>query len=101
MTQRRDGRSIGRPSFEVDLGAVKYLGVTVKDIAHIFGVSRQTIYNKTKSSGNAAAITTYLTISDGDLDTVVTRIEAQHPNNGEIMIAGFLPLREFAFPGED
>lgn len=40
---------VGRPASEVDMDAVMYLktiGLPVKDIAQLMGVSRQTLYNK-------------------------------------------------------
>lgn len=75
------------------MAAVKYLktlGMTVKDIANLLCVSRQTIYNKISTSVNAPAFATYSTMNDSDLDTLVTRIKVQHPNNGEVMVAGYL-----------
>ena len=84
---------VGRPSSRLDMDTIRYLktlGMTVKDIAQLLGVSRQTVYNKINSSGNAAVFATYSVISDSDLDTLVTRLKSQHPNNGEIMIAGYL-----------
>ena len=64
--------------------------MTVKDISQLLGVSRQTIYNRIKSSGNATAFATYTNIDDGDLDALITRVKVQHPNNGEVMMAGYL-----------
>lgn len=84
---------VGRPASEVDMDAVMYLktiGLPVKDIAQLMGVSRQTLYNKIRKSGNPSAYATYTSISDGDLDQLVARIKLQHPNNGEVMLAGYL-----------
>ena len=78
-------QNVGRPSSQVDMEAIQYLktlGMSVKDIAQTLGVSRQTIYNKIRSSGNPSAYATYSDISDGDLDSVVSSIIVQHPNNG-------------------
>lgn len=84
---------VGRPFSQVDMDTVRYLkalGMTVKDIARVLCVSRQTIYNRINSSANVTEFATYSAVSDSDLDTLVSRVKAQHPNNGEVMIAGYL-----------
>ena len=83
----------GRPSTEVDMNSVQYLktiGMPMTDIAKLMGVSRQTLYNKIQVSGNPSDYATYTSISDRDLDQLVTRIKQHHPNNGEVMLAGYL-----------
>ena len=84
---------VGRPVTEVDMNAVRYLktiGMPMKDIAELLGVSRQTLYNKIQVSGNPSAYATYTSITDRDLDHIVARIKRHHPNNGEVMLAGYL-----------
>ena len=75
---------LGRPVTEVDMNAVRYLktiGMPMKDIAELLGVSRQTLYNKIQVSGNQSAYATYTSITDRDLDQLVARIKRHHPNN--------------------
>ena len=84
---------VGRPETEVDMDAVKYLktiGMPMKDIAELMGVSRQTLYDRIQVSGNPSDYATYTSISDSDLDQLVARIKQHHPNNGEVMLAGYL-----------
>lgn len=84
---------VGRPETEVDMDAVKYLkaiGMPMKDIAELMGVSRQTLYDRIQVSGNPSDYATYTSISDSDLDRLVARIKQHHPNNGEVMLAGYL-----------
>ena len=69
----------GRPASEVDMDAVMYLetiGLPVKDIAQLMGVSRQTLYNKIRKSGNPSAYATYTSISDGDSHQLVAKINS-------------------------
>ena len=83
----------GRPSTEVDMKSVKYLktiGMPMTDIAKLMGVSHQTLYNKIQVSGNPSGYATYTSISDRDLDQLVTRIKQHHRKNGEVMLAGYL-----------
>lgn len=54
------------------------------------GVSRQTLYDRIQVSGNPSDYATYTSISDSDLDRLVARIKQHHPNNGEVMLAGYL-----------
>ena len=92
---------VGRPSSQVEMDTIKYLkaiGIPVKDIAHLLGVSRQTIYNKIKDSVNASGFATYTAISDNELDLKVSRIKLQHPNNGEVMLAGYLSSEGIRVP---
>ena len=41
-------------------------------------------------SDNPSDYATYTSISDRDLDQLVIRIKQHHPNNGEVMLAGYL-----------
>ena len=84
---------VGQPTSNVDMDTLLYLrtiGMPMTDIARLLGVSRQTLYNKIEESGNPSTYAAYTCISDGDLDSLVTEIKACHPNNGEVMLAGYL-----------
>ena len=94
---------VGRPTSEVDMDTVKYLktiGMPVKDIAQLMDVSRQTLYNRIRKSGDPSTYATYSSISDHDLDELVSRIKLHHPNNGEVMLAGYLTSEGVRVPRE-
>ena len=55
----------------------------------MLGVSRQTLYNKLSTLGQAH-FQKYSDISDNDLDLKVRSIKSTHPNDGEVMLAGHL-----------
>ena len=67
MTQRA-----GHPLTEVDMKALKYLktiGMSMKDIAELLGVSCQTLYSKIQVSGNYPS--DYASIDDRDLNQLL------------------------------
>ena len=85
--------SRGRPASDVDMNALLYLktiGLPMTVIAELMGVSRQTLYNRIAQSGNAASYATFTAISHSDLDSLLAQTIQRHPNNGEVMLAGYL-----------
>ena len=84
---------VGRPSIEIDLDDIKYLlalGFSRCKVAEFLGISRKTLYNKIASSSAPMDFCKYSLISEPDLDEVVRQIKQEHPNDGEIMLAGHL-----------
>ena len=91
----------GRPPSEVDMNALLYLktiGMPMKDIAQLLGVSRQTLYNAIGQSDFPDAYATYTSIYDSELDALIKRVKEQHPNNGEIMIGRYLMAKGIRVP---
>ena len=81
----------GRPSVELDLAEVNQLismGFTKTKIAEILGISRKTLYNWI--SGQPAVVTKFSDIDDTQLDSAISSIKRNHPNDGEVMIKGHL-----------
>ncbi len=86
---------------EVDANELLYLkriGMPMKDIARLLRVSRQTLYNTIRQSGSPSIFATYTEISDPALDAAISRIKEQHPNNGEVMICGYLMAEGIRVP---
>ena len=83
----------GRPSIEVNLDDIHYmlsLGFSRSKVAELFGISRKTLYNKIELSANPQRFSKYSTISTPALDNIARDIKRDHPNDGEIMVAGHL-----------
>ena len=84
---------VGRPSYAIDMDDIKYLlslGFSKCKVAEFLGISRKTLYNKIASSSAPMDFNKYSVISEPDLDAVVRQIKQEHPNDGEIMLAGHL-----------
>ena len=82
---------VGRPKADVNLDAVEFLqslNLSVTKIGTILGVSRSTIYRRMTEEGRVMG--TYSMISDASIDSIVRRIKEDHPNDGEVMMAGHL-----------
>ena len=77
---------------------LKTIGMPMKDIAQLLGVSRQTLYNAIGQSDFPDAYATYTSISDSELDGLIRRVKEQHPNNGEIMIGRYLMAEGICVP---
>ncbi len=58
----------------------------------------KTLYNVIKRSNGPDNYATYTDVTDHDLDQLVRRITTQHPNNGEVMIAGYLASEGIRVP---
>ena len=56
----------------------------------VFGISRKTLYNKIAASSHPEMLYKYSDISGTQLDVIVRDIKRDHPNDGEVMIAGHL-----------
>ena len=86
------GSSKGRPSTDINLDDVKYLitlGFTKSQIAELLGISRKTLYNKIGSC-DSKNFSNYSDMTETQLDDIVRRVKLQHPNNGEVTVAGHL-----------
>ena len=55
----------------------------------MIGISRQTLYRRLKEEGILEDMQ-FTSISDSDLDDVIRHIKIDHPNDGEVLIAGHL-----------
>ena len=91
-TEEVDG--VGRPLLSVDMYEVEFLRslrFTWTDIASLLGVSRSTLYRRI----TIANLTNqnYSTLSDCELDSIICRLKADHPNDGEVLISGHLKAR--------
>ncbi len=54
--------------------------------------------NTIRQSGSQSIFATYTEISDPALDAAISRIKEQHPNNGEVMICGYLKAEGIRVP---
>ena len=54
--------------------------------------------NTIRQSGSPSIFATYTEISDPALDAAISRIKEQHPNNGEVMICGYLMAEGIRVP---
>ena len=82
---------VGRPKADVNLDDVEFLqslNLSVTKIGTILGISRSTIYRRMTEEGRVMG--TYSMISDASIDSIVRRIKEDHPNDGEVMMAGHL-----------
>ena len=57
-------------------------------VAEILGISRKTLYNKTV--GQSGVTPKYTDTDDTQLDSAISTIKENHPNDGEVMITGHL-----------
>ena len=76
---------------DVDLDDVEFLcslKVSLTKVASLLCVSRSTIYRRMMDEGRV--IGSYTDITDNALDIVVQRLKVDHPNDGEVMMAGHL-----------
>ncbi|XP_008304203.1 uncharacterized protein LOC103375669 [Stegastes partitus] len=64
-------------------------GLKVKDIAELFGVSRQTITRRMRSNG-LRKLDMYSAMTDQELDAIIAEIQHSHPNTGYRMMKSFL-----------
>ena len=86
-------RGKGRPVTEVDKDDVKYLlslGFSKSKVAEVLEISRKTLYNKVAAFPSPEEFSKYSDITETQLDAVVRTVKQEHPNDGEIMIAGHL-----------
>ena len=85
-------RSTGRPKIFIDIEEVELLRrlrFRWTKIAELLGVSHATLYRRLEEEGISPYLS-YTNISDRDLDTTVERIKENHPNDGEVFMAGHL-----------
>lgn len=85
------GGGLGRPKVDVDLDDAEFLRslkLTWKMVGDVLGVSKSTIFRRMSEEGRV--VTTYSSISDDSLDSIVRSVKADHPNDGEVMMAGHL-----------
>lgn len=88
-SQRRNVR--GRPRIEIDNNQLTFLierGFRIKDIAAIFSCSRRTIERRMNEIGVRA--TDYSSVSDLELDSLVSSIITLHPQCGQKTVSGRL-----------
>lgn len=88
-SQRRNLR--GRPRIQIDENQLSFLiekGFRVKDIASIFSCSRRTIERRMNDLGVRAR--DYSSVSDAELDDMVSSIINLHPQSGQKTVSGRL-----------
>ena len=93
-------RSSGRPRVFIDMVEVELLRCLRfrwTKIAEMIGVSRATLYRRLDEEGMSHDLT-YSTISDRNLDETVEAIKQNHPNDGEVLMAGHLTSRGINVP---
>lgn len=92
----REGADVrGRPRIAVDIEEVEFLRslrFRWNQVASILGVSRSTLYRRMREEGIREDLQ-FSDISDEDLDAIVTEIKAEHPNDGEVLLAGHMAVR--------
>lgn len=66
-------------------------------IAQILGISRSTLYRRLDDEELSQAAT-YTTISDAEIDRLMSLIKHNHPNDGERLVAGHLTRRGIIIP---
>ncbi len=85
-------RSTGRPRVSIDIEEVELLRrlrFRWTKIAELIGVSRATLYRRLQEEGISQDLS-YTTISDRELDATVEATKENHPNDGEVLMAGHL-----------
>ena len=85
----------GRPKFNIPREQLQFLleqGFTVPAIANILGVSSRTIERRL-SENRLSRRSLYSTISDHDLDAIMTSILTEFPETGYKRMTGFLRAR--------
>lgn len=90
---------VGRPREEIDLDDVEFLRslkLTWTKIAQVLNVSGHTIYRRLKDEGRYFEI--YTNISDQEVDRIVSDIKLEHPNDGEVLMAGHLQRHGIVIP---
>lgn len=83
----------GRPPVNINEDDIKYLlsiGFNKTNIAALLGISRKTLYNKISCFQDPSTFSKYSSITDAQLDAEVQKVKLDHPNDGEIMVAGHL-----------
>ena len=93
-------RSSGRPRVFIDMVEVELLRCLRfrwTKIAEMIGVSRAALYRRLDEEGMSHDLT-YSTISDRNLDETVEAIKQNHPNDGEVLMAGHLTSRGINVP---
>ena len=68
---------------------MKYLAFTKLQIAELLGISRKTLYNRIGAC-DSMNFSNYSDITETQLDDIVRRVKLEHPDDGEVMVAGHL-----------
>lgn len=85
----------GRPRFDVSQDQIKYLmelGLTTVMISNVLGLSRSTLARRMREFGLRAS-EKYCSISDEELDALVSSLSQQFPGCGHKMMQGHLRSR--------
>ena len=84
----------------VDIEDIEFLGqlrFSYTEIAKILEISRSTLYRRLEEEG-ISRYSKYSDITDNDLDTEITEIKLDHPNDGERLLIGHLAARGIIVP---
>ena len=88
-----------RSAKEVDINAILELrafNYTWSKIAEILDISQATLYRRLEKAGVSTDNRTYL--SDADLDDVIRSIKQDDPNDGEVLIKGYIVRMKIRVP---
>ncbi|KAF5892642.1 uncharacterized protein DAT39_017649, partial [Clarias magur] len=92
VLMRECGEGRGRPKFIISEEMLSWLiemSLPVSCVANILGVSQSTIIHRMHNLGLSVK-TTYITISNSELDNAILAIKRRLPNAGYRMIKGYL-----------
>ena len=84
-------RKRGRPEISISLEQLQYLieqGFSARDISVMFGCSKRTVLRRVKKYN--ISLRNYSSITDSELDSIVSEITSLFPRNGEKTISGKL-----------
>ena len=84
--------AVGRPRFEISSSQLEFLiqtGFSVPQIAHLLGVSVSTVRRR-MTNYNLSIRSTYCTLDDIELDSLIADIQQQFPNAGNRQMYGHL-----------
>ena len=84
--------AVGRPRFEISSSQLEFFiqtGFSVPQIAHLLGVSVSTVRRR-MTDYNLTIHSTYCTLDDIELDSLIADIQQQFPNAGNCQMYGHL-----------
>ena len=92
-------RNVGRPKTDVDVQSImqlRRLHYSWTKIANILGISHATLYRRLEGAGISTDDGSHLT--NAELDSVISSIKTDHPNDGEFLMQGHLVRMNIRVP---
>ena len=74
----------------IDVKYLLSLRFSKSEVSEVLEISRKTLYNKIAAFPSPEEFSKYSDDTETQFDVVVGRVKQEHPNDGEIMIAGHL-----------